>query len=333
MSRYTIEVRTICEYFAGESGGFNSIEDILDASVDDIFNFEFEFYDESRRTAFEKLILRNFYTREICEETFGLWQLRLENKLNQIMPYYNLLYKSALLDFNPFYDTDLNSYDNKSEKGVSNSSREMSDSEIRNGREKESGRNSGISSEIDKEKNSGNRVNVSNGEKENSFNGVNSEVGTEHSEKDNLDKYADTPQGQISNLAFEGDSGYLTNARKIDEDVDSNRSSNGVVVNNEKGKETLSQTENAVNDRYNEKQGINSENRDIDRDILNNKFGVENEKNKREDESIMSYAKKVIGKKGGASYSKMLLEFRNTFMRIDEMVLNELSVLFFSLWE
>ena len=37
----------------------------------------------------------------------GLWKLRLCNKLNEIMPYYNQLYKSQLIEFNPLYDVDL----------------------------------------------------------------------------------------------------------------------------------------------------------------------------------------------------------------------------------
>ena len=52
-------------------------------------------------------ILMHFYTREIGEETFGLWQLRLCDRLNVIMPYYNQLYKSELIKFNPMYDVDL----------------------------------------------------------------------------------------------------------------------------------------------------------------------------------------------------------------------------------
>lgn len=45
--------------------------------------------------------------REIGTETYGLWHLYLDTTLNEIMPYYNKLYETELLKFNPLYDIDL----------------------------------------------------------------------------------------------------------------------------------------------------------------------------------------------------------------------------------
>lgn len=109
MSKYTTELRFICETEAGltESQGFNAIGDILQTAAPKIFNFDFPIFDESYRLPLEIKILRHYYTREISEETVGLWKLRLQDKLNLIMPYYNQLYESELIKFNPLYDTDL----------------------------------------------------------------------------------------------------------------------------------------------------------------------------------------------------------------------------------
>ena len=108
MSKYTTEVRFICENAAGynESQGFNNIEAILTKSAPKIFNFDFPLFDETYRLPLEKKILRHFYVREIGFETVGLWKYWLNVKLNEIMPYYNKLYSSALLDLDPFRDTD-----------------------------------------------------------------------------------------------------------------------------------------------------------------------------------------------------------------------------------
>ena len=108
MSKYTTEVRFICETEAGytESKGFNSIDNILDIAAPKIFNFDFPIFDENYRLPLEKKILRHYYTREISEETVGLWKLRLQDRLCMIMPYYNKLYESELLEFNPLYDVD-----------------------------------------------------------------------------------------------------------------------------------------------------------------------------------------------------------------------------------
>lgn len=109
MSKYTTEVRYICEHFSGlsESVGYNDVEQVIKNCLPKVFDFNFPIFDESYRTVLETKILRHYYTREIGLETVGLWKLKLNTKLNEIMPYYNKLYKSELIDFNPLYDVDL----------------------------------------------------------------------------------------------------------------------------------------------------------------------------------------------------------------------------------
>lgn len=109
MSKYTSEVRFICEHYAGlsESAGGNTVEQIITTALPKVFDFDFPIFDESYRSVLETKILRHFYTREICEETVGLWKLRLNTRLNDIMPYYNQRYASELITFNPLFDTDL----------------------------------------------------------------------------------------------------------------------------------------------------------------------------------------------------------------------------------
>lgn len=108
MSKFTTEVRFICENAAGydESQGYDKVEEIIETAAPKIFG-NFPIYDENYRLPLEIKILRHFYTREICEETVGLWKLRLMDRMNVIMPFYNKLYNSELLKFNPFYDVDL----------------------------------------------------------------------------------------------------------------------------------------------------------------------------------------------------------------------------------
>lgn len=108
MAKYTTELRTICESLAGydERSGFNKVDDVLSKSRNKIFSFEFPIFDEAYRSVLENKILKHYYTREIAAETFGLWQMWLDARLNEIMPYYNKLYESELLEFNPFYDVD-----------------------------------------------------------------------------------------------------------------------------------------------------------------------------------------------------------------------------------
>lgn len=120
MSKYTTEVRYICETEAGldESKGYNDVNEIISLARPKIFNFSYPIYDENYRSVLETKILKHFYTREIGLETVGLWKLKLDTKMNEIMPYYNQLYKSALLEFNPLWTDDYNTQHNKSTDGT-----------------------------------------------------------------------------------------------------------------------------------------------------------------------------------------------------------------------
>lgn len=102
MSKYTTQLRFICETYAGltESVGFNDVENILDKSWGEIFS-DFPIFDEEYRAELCKKILRHYYTREICCETLGRWKLFLEVKMRNIMPYYNQLYRSELIKIEP----------------------------------------------------------------------------------------------------------------------------------------------------------------------------------------------------------------------------------------
>ena len=108
MSKYTTEVRFICETYAGydTSQGYGKVVEIINDSWQKVFDFYFPIFDEEYRSVLCKKILMHYYTREIGLETVGLWKLKLMSKLNDIMPYYNQLYKSALIEFNPLYDVD-----------------------------------------------------------------------------------------------------------------------------------------------------------------------------------------------------------------------------------
>lgn len=215
MSKYTTEVRYICENYAGlkQSVGFDSVEQVIAAAVPKVFSFSFPIFDEAYRNVLCVKILRHFYTREISEETVGLWKLRLDQKLNAIMPYYNQLYTSELIQFNPLYDVDM-----------------MRTHE-------------------------GNRNETSN----------TTNNGTTY------DLYSDTPQNGLSGVDNEN---YLTSADK----VTTNSTGNGKM------------------------------------------------------DTLENYTEHVTGANGGESFSKRLMDFRKTFLNIDQMVLDELEPLFFGLW-
>ena len=89
MSKYTTELRSICEQFAEltESVGYKKVDEVIRLALPKIFYFDFPIFDENHRTELETKIIKHYYTREIGVETVGLWLLKLEMTMNEIMPY------------------------------------------------------------------------------------------------------------------------------------------------------------------------------------------------------------------------------------------------------
>lgn len=108
MSKYTTEVRYICETAAGylESQGASKIDEIVNKTADELLG-SYPIFDEAYRHALNVKIIKHYYLREIGQETAALWKFFLQRKMQEIMPYYNQLYLSELLEFNPLYDVDL----------------------------------------------------------------------------------------------------------------------------------------------------------------------------------------------------------------------------------
>lgn len=287
MAKYTTEVRTICESYSGltASVGYSQIEKVIEKSKEKIFDFDFPIFDESYRSVIETKILKHFYTREIGLETVGLWKLKLNVKMNEIMPYYNQLYKSALLEFNPLYDVDVTRKHEGANTGDKNSV-------------ETNGETSGVSEAYSDNENT-----------EKSSKGTNngSASNTSKNNTNHLDKYSDTPQGSVSDLT---NGTYLTNAREITDNESSktdSKSSNDSQLN-----------ENEV--RKNKRESKRSVNRNL--------TGEKKESLKNTEQ----YLETVKGKQGTESYSKLLQEYRETFINIDMLVIGELSDLFMNLW-
>lgn len=89
MSRYTIELRYL-------------IEGNYDLGLKD-----YPIFDESYREQLNNKIIQHYYFREIGFETEALFKNRLNQKMNEIMPYYNQMYESSKLVIDPLSTIDL----------------------------------------------------------------------------------------------------------------------------------------------------------------------------------------------------------------------------------
>lgn len=169
-----------------ESVGFSGIDTVLEKSWNKIFTTKCTFFDEEYRAPLCKKILKHFYLREIGFETVGEWLFYLNTTMEEIIPYYNQLYESELLKFNPLDDTDVTT------------TRKIDTS----GQDKQTDDRTTNSTRTDDLT----RIENRNTTDTRTDNLTNSTDGT------NIDLFHDTPQGNIGSI---GDTDYLTNLRKI----------------------------------------------------------------------------------------------------------------------
>lgn len=214
MSKYTTEVRFICENKSGLeiSGGSGDVDSIIANSWNKIFTSKAPFFDEEYRSILCQKILKHYYLREICCETVGIWTLWMNTRLEEIMPYYNQLYESAKIEFNPMHNVDLTSKHERNVEGTS----------------KEDGTRT--------DNTTGKRTLTGNRDTDNTSVGTRNT--TNSSDETKRDLYSDTPQGAIAGLENEN---YLTNARKITDNV--NGTGNEETNTTEKSGTDYSETE------------------------------------------------------------------------------------------
>lgn len=341
MSKYTTEVRFICENSAGlkESEGANNVDSILDRCWDKVFNFEFPIFDENYRKVLCKKILKHYYTREIAHETVGRWKLALNIKLNEIMPYYNQLYKSELLEFNPFYDVDLTrTREGSGTRDTTGSSKNTSTENGSNTKtdtvtSKETSSDTSDSTESNTSKTSEN--NTSDTTKTNTNSTTETTNDNTVTNDNTLNRFSDTPQNSMDTQSIT-DNVPLTTVTKINEDITADSTKNSTIKGT--GSSTDNTTESSTIDITGNKTGKIKNSGSIDKtitDTINGNDTREINGNNTSTENVNStdkYIEKVIGKQGTESYSSLLMKFRETFLNIDMMIIEDCSDCFFTLW-
>lgn len=104
MSKYTTELRYIIE------SGYK-----LNALT------SYPIFDENYRSVLNQYFLNHFWMREIGFETVGEFDLYLGNTLNEIMPYYNGMFKMAMSEIDPLTNYKYKETLDKSDVGTTSS--------------------------------------------------------------------------------------------------------------------------------------------------------------------------------------------------------------------
>lgn len=307
MSKYTTEVRFICETESGlkDSVGYNDIDSVIQKALPKIFDFDFPIFDEDYRNILETKIIKHYYTREIGAETYGLWKFWLNTRLNEIMPLYNKMYLANNLDYDILGDTDLKTTHEGKADGEGTATG-VQDSKLGGA---DTNKHTGDDTRTRIEDN------VSTSQGESKRHDVTDFTG--NFKGNAWDMYSDTPQGTITDLGLNK---YLTNARHNTQDDDT---INQTVL------DSKASNKNTANDKINavEKTEYNSQN-------VNEYGRTENttHDNKTTFSNTDEYVEHIIGKRGGQTFTAMVREYRESLVNVDMLIIDELSDLFLNLW-
>lgn len=286
MSKYTTELRYL-------------IENDFDIGLKN-----YTIFDENYRKLLNQKIINHYYFREIGMETAELFKRYLNTTMNEIMPYYNQLYKSELLEFNPFYNLDKTIVSDKNNNSVSDfignttgknqQNADTENTQTNNGKQQTTTAATSVGESVGNSKGSGKTTNKS------------------------KRVSSDTPQGFLSINSIDNKT-YASAA-----EMSNGETVNEFTVNDTKA--TSSNSENGTTDQTNvaetKAKGNTTSNATTETDTAN----------KTTSNDFENYVSHVIGKSEGETYSEMLLKFRDTFLNIDMMIIDELKTCFMMIY-
>lgn len=318
LSRYTTELRYLLEN--------------PDWTDERLGLADYPIFDEDYRVKLNTLIKNYFMFDEIGSETPYRFAQRLRTRMGLIMPYYNQLYLSALLDIQPFLTM---RYDVKTDSTLS----EILNS-IRKNKQSSDGLEASKTNTENRTDETGNKVSSDNRDSDNSSNS------TSHDLKTGVDGkrmgYASVDHGHSMDVSSDTPEGFIQTST-IESGTYANSASKNEFRNEKDGHDSVN--DNYIHDDYNYSTGsgkdsstgngieVSSKNSTgnvlgdaIKNNIFNQILDELNDSIKNQSSDTLAHYEGFNGK----SMSQLVNELRGTFVNIDMMILNELEKLFIS---
>ncbi|UIS65827.1 lower collar protein [Bacillus phage Arbo1] len=284
-----MQLRTYIEMWSQGETGLSTAEKI-EKGRPKLFDFNYPIFDESYRTIFETHFIRNFYMREIGFETEGLFKFHLETWLMINMPYFNKLFESELIKYDPLENTRVGVKSNTKNDTDRNDNRDVKQDLSSNGTSSTDAKQNDTSKTTGNEKSSGS--------------------GSITDDNFKRDLNADTADDRLQLTTKDGE-GVLEYASQIEEHNenkkrDTKTSNTTDTTSNTTGTSTLdsdSKTSNKANTTSNDK--------------LNSQIN-----------SVEDYIEDRVGKIGTQSYARLVMDYREALLRIEQRIFNEMQELF-----
>lgn len=355
MSQYTTTIRQICNSSYGEGRQNASIRDILNAGRRKIFNFDYDLFDEDYKAVIETKVIRHYFMHEIGQETVNLWLFDFESRWLEIIDYYDQLYRSTLLEFDPLKNSDYKVITKNKSVGkdvfTGNVHTDTSDVTLAGSTTVATGRDW---DKTDTHDSHDNRVDVNHTDRHSK----DTSQTTEYLDRQTVTEYnsndtesgsvrtvtnhgvSDTPQGALSDVQ---NFRYLSKADYSEVTVTPNshkNSKSGSDTSKELGQTVISNSgvDTDDGDSHTQDKGISdsgtlhvsntTDNTEVDSESRTTGEVDTDTSDNRDTTNTTDGVSHTEGKTGSESYSDLLQKYRDTFINVDMMIINELRDMF-----
>lgn len=305
-------VQEICEELTGKT----KPSEVIAAASPLFFDFDYPFFDDTKKDKFQQDFIRYFYTREIGQETVTRFFLRLQSKLNTIMPAYNKMLEADAVKIEWMYNNDLED----------TTHREHDDSRTNNDVDSTTDEHSNTQTVTDTDKSTTDTTNNGSTVVDNTVQHTGKDDVTNNgTSTDSNDSHAQTSDLPQSQLADFNDNSYLSSANKSHSTA-SSTSENTSVTNTTgsdktDGTTTVTDTGKVTVDNTRKGDTVGSTSGSIERNSNRNEHASGSE-------DVKHTIKGAQGDK-----SALLKSYYESIKNITQMIYDDCDELFMQLWE
>lgn len=317
MATYTMQLREYIEQ-ATQYDDFLPHRERIEKGRKKLFDFPYPIFNENYRNVFETHFIRKFYFREIGSETEGKFKFDLETWLSINMPYYNKLFESEYIKFDPLNNSKFERLHQKDSELNQNTNTKIGQESLTTG---ENEMDSKQSNKTTRDSN-GKQSNKSKGDSTNKQTNKTEGESTNDSFERNME--SNTPDSRLAITTNDG-KGVIEYASQIDENTKSDKktATNTNTINGEQN--DLTETDGNFEQKDSSNNEGSASQNETNKSNTNTK---QDESRDNESHEVEFFLEKSVGKVGTQTYSKMVQEFRDSFLRIENQIFKEMEQLF-----
>ena len=325
MSKYTTELRYPLEQrfkerypdYEGEPDPYT----VCQGGRDQLFDFYYPINADDQER-FEINFCLHYYTREIGSETLGLFKLRLQSRLNELIPKYNLLWNqmAEMAEINLYDDTDLQTIRAYGQTVQDRGTLTKTGTE-----------NFGHGHVVTKTGSMSHEFDNFRDQTVTGKTGTDTDTtvytGTENRSSDVTERVSDTPMGTIDNMSSVTGNMYLSAAKLTHTDAPTSFTNRQDVDTTQYGSTTTT-TRTPTGKELDVYNNLAETHSGTDTTSFTNRQDANNNDRTYGGRDTVT----TTGKAGGKSYAEEMVKARQLFTNVDQMLINDLRSLFMRVW-